>query len=469
MSNATEVFHQLNAELRSQNGEHHPFVDTLSLQMRLADQVQSLLSESQQCITLPPELEGDYTLTKRPRPPSSTGEVFFIERAGQTPLTVKLLAKLGQDWQLQTNHDPVYAFEHPEVRVMTALGESLMGKVANANAAHPLYHGICGVEQVSADGVVLRQFSLTDVLAGKMEPAVIMHQMDMSLADMLLDIRMARSQNRQPTVGGEKLSSWTQQSFQHILNASVPLPEDLAAQIGSPEEIQRLLLEKSMGWLMSRDQEQAVQKDQMLVDAVRLSKRTIHEYFSRFLKLSETQDQLIRRAVPQIGQGEKARLVQTFSPGDTKFANVMVGKNGSREDIVGLFDPQWLVIRDGALGNSGHIFAPWPFADLMQIAAYNAAQPAAYGFPQLQQVTYDALRQYYGEHWSEWHELYLRMLTAYKLLVEVSVTIDPYLDKKRSKEPIPPSMQMTLREYPKNAYHIARLGFHVYDGGQKKR
>lgn len=468
MLNATEVFQHLDTELRTREGEQHPFADALSLQLRLASQIERLIQDAEHSIVIPPHLEGEYLLqSDYPRPHSSTGEVLFIERADDQPhtqLAVKLLLKLDTAQNFLPNPDQTYAFEHPAVRTMTALGESLMGKAANRVTPTSMYHGVANLERIAGNSVVLQPFDLQSILNGNAEPVVVMRQMEQSLADVLLDVHDAIQHNQPRPYSSEQLRQWTKQVFDQVLNSSIGLPEDIAADIGSPEEVEALLTGKTIGWLVSRVDEPGIAQTPVLLKAVQ-NAVTVQEGFRRFFAMPETQVHLQRRAKPYVGKGENARLAQTFSSGDTKFGNVMIGANGSGRPEVGLFDPQWLILKPGAIGNEKHMFAPWPFADLMQIMAYTAAQPSAYGFPVLKQAIFDGLRQYYGpEHWTNWHELYLQMLVAYKLLVDVAYNIDPYLDKLAHDQPIPRQLKWIIETHAREAVQVTNLAFRSYDG-----
>lgn len=460
MSKATEIFHQLDGHLTNEEGPTHPFLDAVSLQLRLAQQVEQLLSEGQQEISIPDELCGTYSHSDRQRPHSSIGEVLYLEGANGERLAVKLLVKLNSDERLQPHHDPTYAFHHPAVRVMTALGESLMGRAANTSPTLPMYFGIAGLRRFDSSGAELSRFSLTDVLQGTAEPAIVMRAMRTSMADALLDYREAADANQPLPYSDGQLREWTHQVMTKVIQTSVALPLDIATQIGSPAEVERLLVGKTIGWLTSRADEHGLTKHPLLVEAVAQARQT-RAAFQAFFALPETQEQLAKRAVPE----SDGKVVQTFSPGDTKLGNVMLGDDGQGREVIGLFDPQWLVLNPGVIGNETHQFAPWPFADLMQIAAYTAAQPAAYGFPDLQNVVYDTVRQYYGdEQWSSWHELYLKILTSYKLLVDVAFAIDPYREKVERGEPIPRALDWILQKHPRTANEVAQRALRVYDG-----
>lgn len=469
MSNATEVFQQLDGKLRTSEGECHPLSDALELQLRLAHQVESLMESAEHGVSIPPNLEGNYQHSDRTRPHSSTGEILFVEQPNGEKLALKLLLKLDTELNFLPNPDQTYAFEHPAVRAMTAAGEWLMGRTANKNSRSPMYYGVANVERVHQGGVELLPFCLENILEGSAEPVIVMRQMEQSLADVLLDLREDYANNQPLRYDKQEVGVWSSQVFNRVLNASVPLPEDLAADIGSPAQIEELLTGKTIGWLTSRMSEPGIQQDPTLRLAVENATK-VQKLFQKFFGMDETQAQLQLRAAPWVGEGEGARLAQTFSPGDTKFGNVMLGKDASGQPDVGLFDPQWLVLKPGAIGNERAMFAPWPFADFMQIAAYSAAQPAAYGFPELKQRIVDGVRQYYGkEHWSEWHELYLGMLVAYKLLVDVAYGIDPYLEKIAHGQPIPRQLKWILETHAREAIQVTKLAFHVYDEAEKKK
>ncbi|MBW7955832.1 hypothetical protein H3C66_03810 [Patescibacteria group bacterium] len=463
MPKATEVFQQLDDELRSREGEQYPLMDALALQMRLADHIQRLLDTSQEEITVPLAMLGEYRHSQRSRPHSSTGEVLFLERPDGQRVAIKLLLKLDPALNFQPNPDQTYAFEHPAVRLMTATGESLMGKVANKKATSQMYHGVAGLRSVGNEVVEVVQFSIDEVLDGKMEPVVIMRQMDASLADVLLD-QVEPSPEAPPDLPPDEaqLARWAREVTQQILEASIALPEDIAAEIGSPKEVEELLTGKTIGWLTSRITEAEIVADPFLWKTVR-SAQLVQSVFRQFFAMRETQEQLELRAKPLIGEGESSRLAQTFGPGDTKLGNVMLEYTDTGSPTAGLFDPQWLVLKPGAIGNEKAMFAPWPFADLMQIIAYTAAQPTAYGFPGLVEDIRTELQNYYGaEHWSRWHDLYFSMLTAYKLLVDVAYNIDPYLDKVKQGQPLPRQLRWILEAHPQKAVEVAEQAFARY-------
>lgn len=466
MLNATEVFLQLDSKLRTLEGDGHQFSDTLSQQLALAQQIQSLMTDAEQCIGAPEFLLGPYRFSDRAQPFSSTGEVLFVEQDGGERLALKFLTKLDGNNHFVPNHDHMYAFQHPAVRAMTTIGESLMGKAANISVPFPMYFGAAGVTEIGEGGVNLLPFDVSEILAGKMEPVIVMRAMRTSLSDVLLDTREAEEHGQTAPYSSEQLKVWTDQVFHKVLNSSVPLSIDLSAQIGAPKEIEKLMIGKTVGWLASREEDSEVQKHPELVAAVAKAKQ-VQELFGIFFALQETPLNLATRAVPLVKNGQPGplgKLSQTFGPGDTKFSNVMIGQHSSGSEAVGLFDPQWLILNPGAQGNDRHAFAPWPFADFMQIAAYTASEPASYGFPDLQQAIYDNVRNYYGkEHWSEWHELYLKLLTSYKMLVDVAVSVDSFIQKKASGQEIPRELHWRITKHPRAALELAKRALRVYD------
>lgn len=460
MHKATEIFHHLDLNLRRNEGDHYPLSEALSLQLRLAQQLEALLTDAQVEVAVPQEMLGAYTHTDRLRPHSSTGEVLFVQDERGQQLALKLLLKLDAEHNFLPNPDQTYAFDHPAVRLMTATGESLMGRAANKTQT--MYHGVAGLSRVSADGVQLQQFSIEDILSGKMEPVIVMRQMDASLADVLLDAVDNDTEVVTQRPSREQMTQWTEQVMRQVFEASVPLPEDLAADIGSPDEVEKLLTGKTMGWMVSRVTEQQVIEHPLLFKAVRYGEMT-QAIFRQFFALPETRDRLQERAQPYVGTGEHRRLAQTFSPGDTKFGNVMLATEPDGKQVAGLFDPQWLVLKPNAIGNERHMFAPWPFADLMQIAAFTSTQPFAYGFPDLGQKVHDEVRGYYGpENWSAWHDMYLNMLTAYKLFVDVAYAIDPYIEKMSQTQPIPRQLRWILEAHPPKAVELAEAALNSY-------
>lgn len=459
MAKATEVFHQLDQGLRHHEGDYYPLADALALQLRLAHQLEAILNSAEAEIGVADYLLGEYQQLDRPRPHSSTGEVLFVTHSDGTQLALKLLLKLDAEQNFLANPDQTYAFDHPAVRLMTATGESLMGKAANRH--QQLYHGVAGVRRV-AQTIELVQFSVEDVLTGQMEPVIVMRQMEASLADVLLDTVDAEPATMASQPNREQMARWTQQVMKQVFDASVPLPEDLAAEIGAPAEVENLLTGKTIGWMTSRVTDPEVIKHPLLWQAIRHSQVT-QAAFRQFFALPETQANLAERAKPYVGEGEQQRLAQTFSPGDTKFGNVMLAREASGDQIAGLFDPQWLVLRPNAIGNERHMFAPWPFADLMQIAAFTSTQPFAYGFPDLGELVHQEVRDYYGEvNWSTWHDAYLSMLTAYKLLVDVAYGIDPYIEKVTHGQPIPRQLRWILEAHPQKAVELASTALHTY-------
>src|SRR6185369_12700110 len=102
------------------------------------------------------------------------------------------------------------------------------------------------------------------------------------------------------------LEKWTRQVVQQVIGSSIPLPDDLAHSIGSPEEVERLLTGKTIGWLVSREETQPnVHK------AVEQSTE-VQRVFQEFFDLQETTPFLQERAQGQIGKNENTRLAQTF-------------------------------------------------------------------------------------------------------------------------------------------------------------
>jgi len=346
-----------------------------------------------------------------------------------------------------------------------------MGIAANAAVSFPIYFGVAGITEICSEGVTLIPFDVMEILAGKMEPVIVMRAMVVSMSDMLLDTIDAKQNYRRPSYTKDQLSGWTKQVLKKVLDSSVPLSPELAAEVGAPAEIESLMVGKTIGWLSSREHDPDLLPHPILVNAVQRAQQA-QQLFQRFFEMPETQINLAKRAVPRLtnADGSLGKLAQTFSPGDTKLSNFMLGRTGSGEEAIGLLDPQWLILNPGAQGNEGHTFAPWPFADLMQIAAYAAAEPASYFFPQLQQVVYDGVRGYYGkEHWSEWHELYLKLLTSYKLLVDVAVNVDPFIQKKSHGQEIPRRLQWTMEKHPRAAIELAQRALRVYDDYKSKR
>lgn len=459
MPSATEVFRALDSSLRQHDGEAYPLATALALQLRLAHQTENALSQLARQIELPAALTGTYQLLPGQRPFSSTGEVLFVQSASGETYAVKLLRKLDAAHHFLPNPDQTYAFDLPAVRLMTAVGEMLMGR--SANPSQMTYCGVAVLPPWQGTHLELQPLSLATVLAEEGEPVVVMRAMERSLADDLLDLAEGNVTPGLPDRA--QLQQWTSQVVQNVLQASVPLPPDLAAEIGAPAEVARLLTGKTIGWLVSRAAEPEVRAQPALAQAVAQA-AAVQALFRQFFARPETEAQLLTRAVPWLGDGADARLAQTFSPGDTKFANIMRRQTADGQIEIALLDPQWLVLRPGAIGNAAYQFAPWPFADTLQIAAYTAAQPLAYGFPELTEQVLTEVRHYYGpQHWSAWHQLYFRLLTAYKLLVDVAYNLDPYLDCHKQRQPVPRSVEWIVQRHPGAALKLAEAALAAYD------
>jgi hypothetical protein len=452
---ASRLFLRMEQRLSQRESAESPITSAIALQLRLAQHIEGQLTGLQRYIRVSEDMLGEYQMIPGERPHSSTGEVVFVERDDAPRLALKVLLKFDQAGNFIDNPDLTYAFDDSAGRAMTAIGETLMGRAANKRSEHPLYFGVAGVTTPTGQSITLERLSMKRVIRGEQEPVIVMRHMDVSVADILLD--KAENGDREDDFSIEDIEQLTREVVQQVIEASMPLPEDLAVQIGDPDEVEKLLTEKTIGWLTGREEQ-----NEVVQQAIEKS-RSVRSVFQEFFALPETHRQLSHRASGWVGENGNQRLAQTFSPGDTKLGNILMTQTPDGQTISGLFDPQWLVLKPGAIGNDEHMFAPWPFADLMQITAFTATQPTAYGFPEIGTAIVEEVKAYYGaEHWSDWHDLYFAMLTAYKLLVDVAYNIDSYMIKVNEQQPISRSLRYAVEVYPQTALELATSALEEY-------
>jgi len=450
MATTSELFRKIDRRLTERRGDDHPLSDVIQFQCRLAQMIEACLTEAQKEAKLDFSFLGYFNIQHGPRPHSSTGEIVYIQR-GKHRLALKFLTQMDSTGQLILNPDQTYAFQDPAVRTMTALGEGLMGTASNKDVDQQFYKGIAGVVHLSYEKLELVPLKMRQVLKGKMEPVIVMMMMDASLVDPFFEEARVGKQPNSPD-NTEKQKELVLQVVRQVIGASVPLPADLATQIGSPEEVEALLTAKTIGWLAGRTEE----TEPRIVEAVHQA-QAVQALLRKFFTIPETRTQLELRAVGQIGEPGQERLAQTFGPGDTKLSNVLE-KNG----VCGLFDPQWLILREGILGNEKPMFAPWPFADLMQVIAFTATQTLAYDHPELKEVIQAELSRYYGQQWGHWHDLYFDLLIAYKLLVDLAYNIDPYQQKIQAGVEIPVSLQVIIERHGQLAVELCQQALATY-------
>jgi hypothetical protein len=452
---ATKLFHRLEQRLGEQPGSDNSFADTIAFQIGLARNIEALLAGPERSVRLADSLLGKYQKTPTTRPHSSTGEIIFVHHPDGTKLALKILRKLDPmtDDYLD-KPDPVYVF-NPVGRMATTIGETLMGKLANRHNSNQPYLGVAAVTSFQGNEIELQRLSVKKVLRGQQEPVIVMQYMELSLADVLL--QKAETGLVDEEFSPDVIEGWTRRVVQQVIDASVPLSDEHAAKIGSPTEIHELLTERTIGWLAGRPEKNTA------VQTAAEQAREVVQLFEQFFRLPETENQLKKRAKGYVGEGANQRLAQTFSPGDAKLGNLLINRGNNGRNEIGLFDPQWLVVRSGFIGNENPTFAPWPFADLLQVTAFTATQAAAYGFPELSAAIRDEVQRYYGkEHWSNWHELYFSILTAYKLLVDAACNVDAYMEKMNAGQSISSALRYTVEVYPQTALNIATTALEEY-------
>ncbi len=435
MPTATDVFRELGLEVKDTNLE-----TVWSQQFELLVGLESMMDvAAREVANLPQEALGSHKLTPD-KLHSTTGWVGFTE-SGFAIKTGALPTDTFDRFNPSAHF--LFPFERPEVAVMSAVGELLACN--NFNAGEGIHLGVAGVSMSEPGHINVSPFVLQEILRGEKDVALVMQRMSGSLFDQAQSVAAG---NRDET----HLARTASHLMSQVIDRGIPLGDHQAQLARSPEVVSDTLIRDTPLWFATRP-------EPPLVAPAQVGQQVI-EQFQDFLALPETKYQLPRRAVGRLKNGSKST---GYFGGDQKLDNILTeGDRRVFSDLV------WLIVRENVLANKNAepALAPWAFHDVIEAGAYMAIQAQALGLHQTVEAIRQELELHSGNEWSDWHDMYFRILVAYKLIVQSAVMADNYLKNfdshGRQLSQVPRKVADQVEVYPSLALDVATAALTSY-------